>query len=104
MSVPAVFLDLNGTLVLPVQVNTPEEYTPIPGSTEAVCLLNRTGFLCPVVTVQSRIAKGLYSEEAFRDWFAGFQQQMAAQGAALLGPYLCPHRINADCACAKPRP
>ena len=95
MSVPAVFLDLNGTLVMPVQANALEEYTSIPGSMEAVRMLNAAGFLCPVVTVQSRIAKGIYSEEAFRAWFSAFQRHMDAGGAHLLGPYLCPHRFDA---------
>ena len=53
----AVFLDLNGTLVLPVLADSPREYQLIAESAEAVALLCRAGFVCPVVTVQSRIEK-----------------------------------------------
>ncbi len=100
----AVFLDLNGTLVMPVQVNVPAEYTPIAGSIEAVRLLNKAGFLCPVVTVQSRIERGVYSEHTFRDWFQTLQRQFSEGGAELLGPYLCPHSSRAGCDCHKPKP
>jgi D-glycero-D-manno-heptose 1,7-bisphosphate phosphatase len=100
----AVFLDLNGTLVMPVQVDAPATYQPIPGSIQAVRLLNRAGFLCPVVTIQSRIEKGLFSEQAFLDWFKLLQGQFRAQQAELLGPYLCPHRRSTACVCRKPQP
>jgi D-glycero-D-manno-heptose 1,7-bisphosphate phosphatase len=100
----AVFLDLNGTLVLPVQAETPNDFTLIPGADQAVRLLTETGFLCPVVTVQSRIEKGIYSDADFRAWFATFQETMAQSGALLVGPYICPHRPQSACACAKPNP
>lgn len=104
MSHKAVFLDLNGTLVMPVQVNSPDDYHLIDGSIEAVRLLNRAGFLCPVVTVQSRIEKGIYSEPSFRAWFKRLQESFHAQGAAILGPYLCPHSFKTHCLCHKPQP
>lgn len=100
----AVFLDLNGTLVLPVQVQSPAEYQPIAGSIEAVRILNEAGFLCPVITVQTRIEKGYFTETAFRVWFAEFQHQSTAQGATLNRLYLCPHSSKAGCACYKPQP
>jgi D-glycero-D-manno-heptose 1,7-bisphosphate phosphatase len=99
----AVFLDLNGTLVVPVRVRHPREYTIIPGAIEAVRLLNDHGFVCPVVTVQSRIAKALYSAEAFLSWFHELQEHLREHGAVVLGPYLCPHRGADGCSCKKPR-
>ena len=101
---PAVFLDLNGTLVEPVQVTSPDQYELINGSAEAIALLNAAGFLCPVITVQGRIGRGMYSEADFLDWFEGFREDLEQSGAQLLGPYVCPHRARTDCACAKPGP
>ena len=98
----AVFLDLNGTLVEPVQVESLEHLIPIPGALEALARLNRAGFLCPVITVQSRIAKGYFSDEAFREWFTSFAERALTKGAMLLGPYICPHRFGEACPCAKP--
>ncbi len=100
----AVFLDLNGTLVMPVQAESPDAYRVIPRAASAIAQLNRKGFLCPVVTVQSRIAKGLYTETDFRTWFASWQESLAREGAYVLGPYLCPHRFGCSCPCAKPNP
>lgn len=100
----AVFLDLNGTLVEPVLVESLEQLTAIPGALEAARSLNRMGFLCPVVTVQSRIAKGFFSEAAFLEWFAGFAEEAKARGATLLGPYVCPHAFAEPCLCKKPQP
>lgn len=100
----AVFLDLNGTLVEPVQVTAPDQYELIPNSAEAIHLLNEAGFLCPVITVQGRIERDLYTQEAFLDWFTTFQQGLKNQNAHLLGPYVCPHRQGTQCDCKKPQP
>lgn len=99
----AAFLDLNGTLVMPVQASHPREYALLPTAVEAVRLLNRMGFTCPVVTVQSRIAKGLYSTEDFLSWFSRFRAHLSAEGATVEGPYLCPHWREDRCACKKPQ-
>ena len=100
----AVFLDLNGTLVLPVRVMHPAEFTLIPGAVEAVRLLNQHGFICPVVTVQSRISKGIFSFDDFMHWFRTFQSDLRCAGAEVLGPYLCPHQGRDACHCKKPQP
>lgn len=100
----AVFLDLNGTLVMPVKAETPAEYQPIAGSLEAVRLLHEAGYLCVVITVQSGISKGRYSDAEFRDWFAALQTAWAAEGAPMSGVYVCQHSGNAGCECHKPKP
>ncbi len=96
-----VFLDLNGTLVLPITPEHPREYYAIAGAADAVALLCRAGFVCPVITVQSRIDKGLYSEDEFREWFQSLIGNFSARGAFLEGPYICPHRFETECACKK---
>ena len=98
----AVFLDLNGTLVLPVKPKALSELRLIPGAGEQVARLSAAGFLCPVVTVQSRIAKGFFSSQEFLSWFGNFANHLAGFGAHVLGPYVCPHRFNEPCECKKP--
>jgi D-glycero-D-manno-heptose 1,7-bisphosphate phosphatase len=100
----AAFLDLNGTLVLPLKQERLNDLVPIPGAIDAVARLSRAGFACPVVTVQSRIAKGLFTTADFFDWFATFAAAAREQGADLQGPYVCPHRYAESCACKKPNP
>jgi D-glycero-D-manno-heptose 1,7-bisphosphate phosphatase len=100
----AAFVDLNGTLVLPLKQERLAELVPIPGAIDAVARLTHAGFACPVITVQSRIAKGLFTTAEFLEWFAGFAAAAHQQGADLHGPYICPHRFDEPCACKKPNP
>lgn len=98
----AVFLDLGGTLVEPLKPERLDELTLIPGTIEAIARLTAAGFVCPVVTVQSRIAKGLFTAEEFAFWFTTFAANLADRGASIVGPYVCPHRYKEACACKKP--
>jgi D-glycero-D-manno-heptose 1,7-bisphosphate phosphatase len=97
-----VFLDLAGTLVEPLKPERLDQITLIPGVVEAIARLSSAGFVCPVVTVQSRIAKGLWSLSEFEKWFARFAAELQLQGAILVGPYVCPHRFAEPCLCKKP--
>jgi len=97
----AVFLDLNGTLVLPFRQELLSEMTLIPGADLAVAKLLAAGFFCPVVTIQSGIGKGRFTENEFRDWFATFFQEWQLD---VKGPYICPHRFATACICKKPNP
>lgn len=100
----AAFLDLNGTLVLPLKPERLEDLVPIPGAIEAVARLTDAGFVCPVITVQSRIAKRLFTASEFAEWFATFTAIARQRGAEMQGPYVCPHRYSEPCACKKPNP
>jgi D-glycero-D-manno-heptose 1,7-bisphosphate phosphatase len=99
---PAVFLDLNGTLVVPVRPSALSEYEAIDCAAEAVSVLSGAGFACPVITVQSKIGKGLFTEREFLSWFESFRARFAARQAFIDGPYVCPHRYAESCACKKP--
>jgi D-glycero-D-manno-heptose 1,7-bisphosphate phosphatase len=103
MKRPAVFLDLNGTLALPLKVDHPSALASIPGAARAIRRLSANGYVCPVVTIQSRIGKNIFTAEDFSAWFRGFQLQFAAEGAILAGPYVCPHPFSVDCPCKKPK-
>jgi histidinol-phosphate phosphatase family protein len=102
MNRKAVFLDLNGTLVLPMKQECLADLYPIPGAIDAVARLVGAGFVCPVITVQSRIAKGLFTAAEFLDWFRDFAAFASRLGAELKGPYICPHRYIEPCDCKKP--
>jgi len=99
MKQTAFFLDLNGTIVLPLKPESLDEMTLIPGADLAIVRLLAAGFMCPVVTAQARIAKGLFSESEFRTWFASFFDNL---GLDVKGPYICPHRYSDSCPCQKP--
>src|SRR5687768_16795432 len=98
---PGVFLDLGGTLVLPLKPQSLSDYAPLEHAAEAIAMLCAAGFVCPVVTVQSRIAKGLFTQSEFVDWFQTFRNRLASQSAVLEGLYVCPHRYAEPCRCKK---
>lgn len=99
-----MFLDLGGTLVEPLKPERLEDLIVIPGVIEAIARLSAAGLVCPVVTVQSRIAKGIFSAADFERWFSGFAAALRDRGALVVGPYVCPHRFAESCACKKPNP
>ena len=99
----AVFLDLNGTLVLPITPESLDQLTLIECAPEAIARLSGAGFVCAVVTIQSRIAKGYFSATEFSDWFRRFARELAGVGAVVVGPYVCPHRFPDPCECKKPQ-
>jgi len=98
----AGFLDLGGTLVLPVKPERLDQLTLIPGVAGAIARGCADGFVCPVITVQSGIAKGRFTRQAFDAWFDRFGRDLGTLGASLVGPYVCPHRFAEPCPCKKP--
>ncbi|HUP86525.1 MAG TPA: HAD-IIIA family hydrolase [Acidimicrobiales bacterium] len=94
----AVFLDLSGTLVEPVQVERLSELEVLPSAAEAVALLAAAGFILPVVTTQSRIGR-YFSGDEFERWF---DELRSSHLPGLSTLYVCPHRLLAGCRCHKP--
>lgn len=84
-------------------IKSVEEWRPIRGSLEAIALLHRAGFRIVVVTNQSGVARGLYSEDALRGIHAHMQSAIEAAGGALTGTFYCPHLPDDACECRKPR-
>ena len=105
---PAVFLDRDGTLnVEKDYLCRIEDWEWIPGVKDALRRLKQAGFLLVVVTNQSGIGRGLYTEAAARDLHDIVREELQAEGAALDGVYLCPHAPDAPagtCGCRKPSP
>jgi D-glycero-D-manno-heptose 1,7-bisphosphate phosphatase len=89
---------------MPVVVERLDQLRPIPGVSSAIAMLSKAGFVCPVVTIQSRIAKGIFSTEQFLDWFGRFSAELGEAGGHVVGPYVCPHRFKEPCECKKPDP
>jgi D-glycero-D-manno-heptose 1,7-bisphosphate phosphatase len=63
----AVFLDRDGTLILERDyLADPAGVAFVPGAVEALRRLRDAGFVLVVVTNQSGIARGLYTEQDYR--------------------------------------
>jgi D-glycero-D-manno-heptose 1,7-bisphosphate phosphatase len=80
------------------------EWRPIGGSLEAIAALHRGGWKVAVVTNQSGVGRGLYTEAALAEIHEHMRQRVRAAGGELAGVFHCPHLPDAGCECRKPRP
>lgn len=90
-AVPAVFLDRDGVLIEDCGYpHLPEHLVLIPGAAEAVRGLNERGYLTVIVTNQSGVGRGLFSEDQMHDFNALLVQRLASLGAVVDAVYACP--------------
>jgi D-glycero-D-manno-heptose 1,7-bisphosphate phosphatase len=109
---PMVLLDRDGVLNEDRGwVHSSAEFAWLPGAVEGVKWINDRGCLAVVVTNQSGIARGLYSEDEYRGFEGWIAEQLAERGAHLDAVYHCPHHPTAgtteltrECDCRKPAP
>lgn len=112
MSRAAVFLDRDGTLNVEIDfVRTPDELRLIPGAGRALRHLNDLGLLTCVISNQSGVARGFFTEEDLGPIHARLVEELARDGGRLDRIYYCPHHptmgiapYDVDCQCRKPRP
>lgn len=62
------------------------------------------GYLIMVVTNQSGINRGYYTEEDFLQLTAFMCKELKKQGVVVAKVYHCPHRPEEECECRKPKP
>ncbi|MDH3298414.1 MAG: phosphoribosylglycinamide formyltransferase [Gemmatimonadota bacterium] len=100
----AAFLDRDGTLVRdPGYLSRASDVALLPGVAEAIRRLNQAGIRVIVVTNQSGIGRGYYSEEGFRAVQAEIDRQLECDGARIDATYFCPHDPTVHkCDCRKP--
>src|SRR5262252_5605570 len=88
----AVFIDRDGTLNEDIgYVSRPEELVLYPWSAEAVRLINKAGLLAVVITNQSGVARGMYTERTLAEIHSSMIRELAEQGARIDAVYYCPH-------------
>ncbi|UVK76678.1 MAG: D-glycero-beta-D-manno-heptose-1,7-bisphosphate 7-phosphatase [Sodalis sp. Fle] len=110
--VSAIFLDRDGTInVEKGYVHEISDFYFIDGVIEAMRELKKMGFILVVVTNQSGLARGLFSEEQFSHLMEWMDWSLSDRGIDLDGIYFCPHHKQAvvtalrqECDCRKPKP
>ena len=102
----AVFLDRDGTLTRDDggYTHRVEDLEILPGVVPGLARLRDAGFELVIVTNQSGIGRGLFSEAAFLAFQDALTATLAADGNAIRGTFHCPHAPDAGCACRKPKP
>ncbi len=88
---PPVFLDRDGTLIVDRHyLAEPEGVELLPGAAEAVARLNAAGHPVFLVTNQSGIGRGYFTEAEYRAVHGRLVELLSASGARLDGAYHCP--------------
>lgn len=107
-----VFLDKDGTLVrnLPYNVD-PGRLELMPGVIEGLSKLHQAGFELIVVSNQSGVARGLFTEADLEPVWDRLRELLEEQDIPLLDVFYCPHHPEGiqpayakECDCRKPAP
>ena len=100
---PAVFFDRDGTLMEEVEYCADaNQVRPYPGVSAALRELKTAGFLTFIVTNQSGIGRGYFTEEQYRVVQA---RLLADIGDGLIdASYFCPDAPGTPSVCRKPEP
>jgi D-glycero-D-manno-heptose 1,7-bisphosphate phosphatase len=102
---PAVFLDRDGTISEEVgYLNDVRSFRMFPYTAAAIRRLNDADLPVIVVTNQSGVAHGFFPESMVETVHDVMTRQLADAGAHLNAIYYCPHALEDDCDCRKPKP
>ena len=112
MSRKAAFIDRDGVLNEErAFVHRIADFALVTGAIEALQALQAAGYALVVITNQSGIARGLYSEAEYQALTAHMRARLLASGVRLDAVEHCPHlpdapieRFRIDCDCRKPKP
>ena len=107
MSRAAVFLDRDGTLIRDYHfIGKPEMVELLPGAGPAVHRLNNLGLPVVIVTNQSGIARGYFTEADYERVRDRTEALLGEFGARIDASYMCPHHPDfigpPPCECRKP--
>lgn len=109
---PAAFVDRDGVINEERDyVSRSADFVLLPGAVDGLKLLQSAGYRLVVLTNQSGIARGLYTEDDYQALTRHMREQLRRHGIVLSGVYHCPHHptqgigaLRIECDCRKPRP
>jgi D-glycero-D-manno-heptose 1,7-bisphosphate phosphatase len=101
-----VILDRDGVINFDSEeyIKSPQEWLPIPGSLEAIALLNQKGYQVVVATNQSGIARKFYDLATLELIHEKMHHAALEKGGTIAGIFFCPHGPDDNCICRKPKP
>lgn len=85
-------------------IKSPAEWRAIPGSLEAIALLNQHNILVAIASNQSGVARGLLSEVTLDAIHRKMAQELMTHHGYIDRIFYCPHGPNDQCDCRKPKP
>lgn len=101
----AVFLDRDGVInVDHGYVCKPEDFEFLDGIFPILSELAEKSYLLIIVTNQSGIGRGYYTEEDFQKLTAWMMERFREEKVDITAVYHCPHAPKEKCSCRKPAP
>lgn len=108
----AAFLDRDGVINKDkAYVHKWEDFEFVPGAIEAMLKLQNAGYALVIVTNQSGLARGYYTENQYHALSDKMRAHLAHQGVTIDGIFHCPHHPEGNvqsltmiCDCRKPAP
>ncbi len=100
-----VLLDRDGTLIVERHyLSDPDGVELLPGAAAGLRRLSQLGLGLLVVTNQSGVGRGLFTEATVDAIHVRLSALLAAEGVEIEHYFSCPHLPEAGCACRKPLP
>ena len=107
----AVILDRDGTINVDAgYVGRKEDFVYLDGAIDGLKALTEANYCLIVVTNQSGIARGYYTEAQFKALNEWMIEDLRTKGITITATYYCPHHPEAtveayriDCDCRKPK-
>lgn len=101
---PALFLDRDGTINYdPGYVHKLEDLKLFDDIVPIIKEYNQKGFFVLVLTNQSGINRGYFTEKELNAFNEAIKKELTAKGAIIDAFYYCPHRPDENCNCRKPK-
>jgi D-glycero-D-manno-heptose 1,7-bisphosphate phosphatase len=105
MPIKTIFLDRDGVINKEVNyLHKIEEFEFIDGVFEACKYFNSIGYEIIVITNQSGISRGFYSENDYNILTNWIKAQFKKNEVELIDILHCPHNSQENCRCRKPMP
>lgn len=100
----AVFIDRDGTINVDIHyLDNPYDFSLYPGVGEGLKRLKDAGYKIIVITNQSGIGRGYFSEDDLVRIHERMMRDLARYNVVIDAIYYCPHRPEENCSCRKPR-
>lgn len=108
----AIFIDKDGTLIRDIPYNIkPDLLQFTKGAVEALKHFRAMGFLLIIISNQSGVARGYFSETDLENLKGKVNEMLKAQDVELDAFFCCPHHpegtvppFDIECECRKPKP
>jgi D-glycero-D-manno-heptose 1,7-bisphosphate phosphatase len=105
MAIKTIFLDRDGVINKEVNyLHKIDDFEFIDGIIDACLHLQKLDYQLIIITNQSGIARGYYSENDYQLITQWMLKQFKEKGITILDIFHCPHGPDSTCDCRKPKP